>query len=415
MQKDCLRIWVMPSYTNSSTLSTKHIGFLENLLDIDVRVTFVSWREALREYYNLFKNSAPPDVIQIGTTWISTLSHMGYLDPVPEHLRDKSFLEPWIKEEAFFMKEMMALPWLIESPMLLARRDIVDLLKIKPDDLKTLNGFKDVCAKIYEAHTKDKERIPHPFAFSLRAETGKLHQLISWFWAMGYSLPDLNNMPETPFELDQLIPSLDYFKSLFIASHTTAEEVSASRQTLNDWFYSDGTYCFNVDHWYSVTMSIASDNKTKIYPLEYDVFEMPSGANGPTPKGSGSMLGVSSLSMHKEKAWQAIDYLLSEAYLEERILLCGDTPAIETNFWKTYSENSSLKLIRQQIKNAKTYPKHPLWASYERVLNEGLTKLLWLYITAENSLPELNNTLKSMNRKFTELSNLAWELNQHGR
>lgn len=411
MQRDYLEIWVMPNYTSHSSLSDDHVRRLEKEINLKINVTFVSWSKALRDFYASFKNLCPPDVIQLGTTWVPTMSHMGYLEQVPEKFVSKNFLENWIAEDSFYNEKMMAVPWLVESGMLIARKDIVKKLGITAKDISTLSGFREVCGRIYNCHNKSGESVPLPFSFSLRAEPGKLHNLIPWFWASGYQIPDLINLPETPFDIDNLMPSLDYFKSLYTICRHSQEDASVHRQVLNDRFYEEGKYVFTVDHWYNIVREAVNGSKTDspaAYPFE--IFEMPSGIYGPTPKGSGSMIGVSSISSYKEESWHVIDYLLSDTYIKERISLCGDLPSTETDFWRTYAKHPQVSLIRQQIRHAKTYPKHPLWASFERILNEELTKLLWHYIFSENSQGQVSSVIERLNRKFRELSSLAWEL-----
>lgn len=416
MRRDFLEIWLMPNYTGHSSLSGKHIERLEDELKLKINLTFVSWSKALREFYASFKSARPPDVIQIGTTWVTTMAHMGYLEQVPDSFKHKDALADWITEDGIYKGRKFTVPWLVESGMLIARKDIIKRLGITGKDISSLEGFRDVCGKIYEAHVKSLSSVPLPYAFSLRNEPGKLHHLIPWFWATGFMMPDLSNMPESPFSIKSLESSFDYLKSLYVTCHHSQEDASSHRHMISDLFYQSGEYVFTIDHWYNVILSIVNESGTVLstnYPIE--IFEMPSGIHGPTPKGSGSMLGVSSISQHKEEAWHVIEYLLSDYYMDERIRFCGDIPALETDFWKNFAEHPQISLIRRQIGHAKTYPKHPLWASFERVMNEDLTKLLWHYIYKDKSLIDMSFSIESMNKKFRELSSLAWELKSNER
>jgi len=411
VQRDFLEIWLMPNYTTHSSLSEEHIERLENELKLKIKLTFVSWSKALKELYTSFKNDNPPDVFQMGTTWITTMSHMGYIEKVPDYFKQKQFLANWIIEDSIHNGIMMAVPWLVESGMIIARKDITKELGITSSDIRTLEGFRNVCDNIYNAHVQSKDIIPLPYAFSLRNEPGKLHHLIPWFWTSGFEIPDLFNMPEVPFNIKHIEPSFEYIRSLFVTSHFSKEDASTHRNIVNDWFYRDGKYVFTIDHWYNVILGIVNESKTNVSTnYLWEIFEMPSGIHGPTPKGSGSMLGVSSISEHKEKAWHAIEYLTSETYMADRTNLCGELPSFQNNFWKTYSDHPQISSILKQIKLAKTYPKHPLWTSFERVLNDGLTKLLWYYIYEEKSLNDMSYIIEGMNIKFRELSSLAWEL-----
>jgi ABC-type glycerol-3-phosphate transport system substrate-binding protein len=404
----------MPNYTGHSSLSGEHIKCLENELHLKVNVTFISWSKALREIYASFKNANPPDVFQIGTTWVTTMAHMGYLEQVPESFEHNKVLADWIADISYYNGKKMAVPWLVESGMLIARKDIMKTLGITGKDIRTIEGFKDVCGRIYDSHVKSKNSIPLPFAFSLRTEIGKLHHLIPWFWASGFQIPDLFNMPETPFSIENLEPAFNYFKSLFITCHHSQEDASEHRYIINDRFYQNGKYTFTIDHWYNIVLGVVNESKmTDSNDNPFEIFEMPSGFYGPTPKGNGSLLGVSSTSKHKKEAWRVVQYLLSDTYMDQRIKLCGDTPSLESDFWKIHTRHPHIELMRRQIGHAKTYPKHPLWASFERLMNEELTKLLWHYIFKDKSLNDMSSIIGSMNKKFRELSSLAWELKKN--
>src|SRR5690554_717208 len=89
--------------------------------NVEIKTTFVSWNRAYENIIKAFKEGNEPDVLQIGTTWLRTIAHLGYLSKTPE-IKTRKPLTKWIEDCCFFQGERIGIPWLTDAVAIAADR-----------------------------------------------------------------------------------------------------------------------------------------------------------------------------------------------------------------------------------------------------------------------------------------------------
>lgn len=407
MKKDYIDVWVMPVHSGNNLLPSYNQIADKVSKQFGRRVQFkiIPWNKALKMLFTAFKMENPPDVMQVGSTWIKTFSHMGYLDRVPVGFDYPKPIADWIYQNCLDKGDRIAVPWISEASMITARKDILDKHDIDRHELHSLNGFLNTCDRLQHLYKYSDDAI-YPFIFSLRPEPGRLHYLIPFLWTFGWKFKSFSDK-EPMFKLEDLQAPFDYIKDLFTVSHIDKETVTLNPYVLNQQLYLTNKFVFSSGHWWKVVLQTLDKNHDK---PSLEAIPMPAGKAGQTPWGGGSMLCVSSLSHYKTEAWTIVQHMISDDFMLKRVETGGDVPAFETSFWDKYSDIPQIMLLLDQLKKANCYPIDPLWSSYETIIVQGLINLLWHYIYDERPLDGLyDSIITPMNKKIAELNSLAWE------
>ncbi|HZK33737.1 MAG TPA: extracellular solute-binding protein [Bacillota bacterium] len=407
MKKDYIEIWVMPVHSGNNLLPSynKIAEQLSKQFKRRVQYKVIPWNKALKMLFTAFKAGNPPDVMQIGSTWIKTFAHMGYLDRVPSGFDFPKPVADWVYQNCLDQGNRIAVPWISEASMITARKDILDAQNVDRQALLSLDGFLRSCDRLHTIYS-DKDETILPFVFSLRPEPGRLHFLIPFLRAFGWDLKDFNDA-DSLFELAKLRPAFDYLKQLFTVSHIDKETVTLNPYVLNQQLYLSNKFVFTTGHWWKIVLQAIDKNHDKPF---LEAIPMPAGEIGQATWGGGSMLCVPPTSPYKEEAWTIVQHMISDDFMHKRVEIAGDVPAFESDFWEVYADKPQIMMLLDQVKKARCYPQHPLWISYESIISEGFINLLWHYIYDNQPLDPLYDTLiRPMGEKIEEINSLAWE------
>jgi multiple sugar transport system substrate-binding protein len=129
-----LNFWVMPNagFATRSILERYIREFEEARPDVRVVLTVQPWSVAWNRVMEVIKGRhvrSIPDVMQVGTTWITTLSYLGALEQVPDN--------PFGPREHRMASSIgdsssYCIPWFIDIRVLYYRRDIFEAFGIDP-------------------------------------------------------------------------------------------------------------------------------------------------------------------------------------------------------------------------------------------------------------------------------------------
>src|SRR5262245_44676309 len=182
--KTDLHFWVMPN----AGFATR--GILEKIIaefehvrpDVRVCLTVHPWSLAWNRVMDVVKRQnvhALPDVMQVGTTWVTTLSYLGALEKVPD--------APFGSREHRVATSIgdsspYCIPWFIDIRVLYYRRDIFDAFKLDPALLRDWAGFRRACAELKKNLTKNDRfsRIVAPLGIPGQKPGVLMHDLAPW-------------------------------------------------------------------------------------------------------------------------------------------------------------------------------------------------------------------------------------------
>ncbi|MFW6030467.1 MAG: extracellular solute-binding protein, partial [Halanaerobiales bacterium] len=267
--------------------------------NIQVRIKLISWHRAYENIVSSFKSSNSPDVFQVGSSWVSSLAYLNYLKVINDYQDDKTLLACWMDGCCHFQGERVGVPWIIDSEIMVARNDIIQKVGL---DIKKLNTWEE----FYQAHLRLNQyrrldsSFPKVMSFAIRPDLNTLHRFISWYFANGYDVPDLNS--KEILATSNIIEVFQYFRSLIEISDVDLSDVDKHPYQGNEDFYNKGSYVFYLGNWYGVIMKVLGQSNYINDELELVPMNIPSKNSRIGTHGGGSVLAVSSQSKYPDKA-----------------------------------------------------------------------------------------------------------------
>lgn len=406
-------MWLITANRNDVVAYLRIIKSIEDRLDIKIDLKIVSWARLYDTLVNAFREGNQPDLFALGTTWVSTFSHLGFLEPVPSSLNLPNALAPWIQECACYDGVQYAVPYNVSPLMICARQQFLDENEIAPGDLKDFAGLYNSCVKIDQNYKAAGNTEHIPFSFQVKADMNIMHFFFSFLYATGWKFPAINAGEDFELNTEELYKIFKYMNSLLRLSGNVPQEVHLYYNALYDKFYNLGQSSLYLD--YSVgTVSeimrerlqgIKADKTISIYPIPQN------SENGKIYLG-GCMLAVAAASRNKELAWELVRCLLEDDAVELDALLSGNVPALNTSFWKKHGDSAEIHMLEQQIKRSASYPFHPLWRNVEENLMDGIYQSFLCFNHYEEGLTysEIDKILTATTKKVRKLLDLSWEI-----
>lgn len=157
-----------------------------------VQHRYLPWDSALSELMNVALQSQGPDISQIGSTWLGSLTGMIALRMFREAEIDlfggkNAFLaSAWESSALLNLEDVYAIPWITDVRVIAYRRDILE--KVGVDEamaFKDADAFENTLAKLQSSG------VQMPFAMSTVDDV--LYNLVSWVWGAGGDIRTLDH------------------------------------------------------------------------------------------------------------------------------------------------------------------------------------------------------------------------------
>ncbi|MEK7394889.1 MAG: extracellular solute-binding protein, partial [Fibrobacterota bacterium] len=353
-------------------------------LALELRV--IPWSNAWGEIMRAFKRGEPPDVMQVGSSWMGTLAHLGHLAPVPSGVDSRPLVADWVGECATIGGTRLGVPWVVECSGLIARQDIIDL-HLKSGDLSTWKGFMAFCRELGDNANKHEidPRRPLPVGITCRPEPVTLHNLAPWLISGGWKLNEL--MAKESAQILSHKSSrqgLEYLGELLRVNRTDEDSGTIQPYRLSMDFYQEGRFAFLVGNPWMIVRNEIDPTATVESRWPVTFLPIPAGPAGAVTRGGGSILTVSSQSKNQDLAWKLVRHMASASFMDIWTQSSGDVPAHLGGFWTRHGEHPEIQRIRKSLEVAKNYPSHPMWATAEQILARGLSDILWSLLADES-------------------------------
>ncbi|MFP4698459.1 MAG: extracellular solute-binding protein [Eubacteriales bacterium] len=415
MSKKNLKVWLISSYvTNEVPKYITEFKRLEKFLDITIDLKIMTWNRAYDSLINAFKNENPPDVFALGSTWIYTFAHLGYLKHVPSTYKVLPSLANWINNCSMYNNIRYAIPWFIQPLVLSTQQIILDKYNISQNNLTNWDDFYYYCKKISEGENNYSNTEKHiPFAFPAKSDIGTLHLYMSWIYKANWDFPDLNKSSDNLFDAEFFIEVFEYISSLMNICSLNIQEDHIYSRILYEKFYRKNEVTFYLDHAF---LSVSKIMQKRINNYDYDgpytFTPVPSKSSKYNSFAGGALLTVSSKTQYPAEAWEIIRHLTSDNFLEEWSSQSGDLPAFHCSFWDKHKKCKEIGILYNEIINSKSYPSHPLWRNIEVILSKGISEFFWELRTSDTILRKNNIQAiqKKINESIKNLLNLTWEM-----
>lgn len=414
MTRETLKVWIMPTQVGSRTskLFTRAVASFRKAhpaLSLELRV--LPWSNAWAELMRAYKRGDPPDVVQVGSSWMGTLAHLGHLARVPDGIDTRPVIAPWIDECVVVQGKRLGIPWVVECSGLIARTDILDG-NVREADLATWDGFLGFCRDLGERANKQEidPRRPLPLGITCRPEPVTLHNLAPWLLTGGWKLAELL-ATENPKILshESSRPGLECLGELLRVNRTDEDSGAIQPYRLSMDFYQEGRFAFLIGNPWMIVRNLIDPTASVESRWPVSFLPIPAGPAGSATRGGGSVLAVSAKSPRQEIAWKLVRHMCSAGFMDIWCQNSGDVPAHLGGFWSRHGDHPELLKVRHALEAATNYPSHPMWATIERVLASGLSDILWSLLAGESLEDHGSHLAANVDEEIQTILQMGWD------
>lgn len=406
-----LKIWLIgANIQEESEYLSNCLKQIEQEHQFQAELRLITWNRAFDTIIDAFKNDSAPDIFSIGTTWVHTLSYLKYLSPVPQSLKMKPILAPWLYDAIRVKGTVYAVPFLAEAYVLMARKSILDLVGISGNDLKDWDSFYASCMKITD-YFRGRGIAHLPLVFPLRPEIGTLHRYTIWLFKGGWSFPRLRAGMDSIFHNEISIKVLEFISNIIIGAGGDLKALQTDTLSLMTRFHqSENAFTFFVGNGNSYVRNVMNNRPDQDLAL----FPLPSLVPNAKTFGGGSVLAVASSSRNQELAWRVVESLIGDEVLMGLCASNGNYPPYEGRFWREYRNDPYIRVLMEQFRNSATYDFHPIWRVIEQMTGDYIARYLWDSILNPESkvFMAADETLKDLDSRLIDVLNMMWEMEE---
>lgn len=376
-----LRIWLVTG-SNDPAISSymrEKLSIYESQNNIKIQLEFITWERIWIALIESYKNNIAPDIIQLGTSWVRTFVHMGYLDQTPVYIKSKPSINEKINRICYINDVQYAVPWIVDTIVMAGRKDYMSQLGITKDDVRDWEGLKQVSVKVRKLKEKDPE-IPKALSLALKLERDTIQRFFSILWSRGWDFPDLHQVPDRIIMDPVVLDTIKYLTTLKKICDLP-EDINKHPYQVNDDFYKHGHSVFYIGSWYGIIERI---HRLGHEMDDYCVLPFPTSTGRSYSYGGGTVLTVSSKSKLKEEAWALVEHLSNEDFMYNWSVLAVHAPACEGRFWRKRHTDERVRIMYEQTVNSRIYPLHPAWLAIENELVKGIGYTIFRLLNKES-------------------------------
>lgn len=386
-----VEMWVMPN-------SLAPVADLENLLKpfeeksgIKVKITSVDWGAAWSKITTAATSGDVPDIVQLGSTWVSAIAGMGAMDVFSAEAiarvgGAKAFVPvAWSTTGIEKSGKVNAIPWIVDARALYFRTDALQKAKVSPAELAgNWDSFKAALKKLYDADIVIEDKPVAPFGMSGKNDWNVIHNLAPWIWMAGGDFL-ATDRKTCVLDSEEVFQAISFYISLAREGYVPPEYLELNTAQVSGNF-NDGNCAMYFDGPYEIktlTRPAAEGGASEsITARNFAVTSYPKGPRGRSTFVGGSSLGIFKESKHKAAAFEVIKYLTSKAPQVEYAKVTGFLPAkLEAFDDPFFAKDPNRKIFKEAVLNGKTYPPIPSWGLLEPILTRRFG-ILWDYVTS---------------------------------
>ncbi len=402
-EKTRLTLWLMPNagFETGAITAGEIRRFQERNRGVEVKVCIVPWSRAwdrLMEIFTGRSSAAPPDVVQLGSTWVPSLMHIGMLQELPRP-RGAAYI-PQLLSVGSSGETLRALPWFTDLRVLYYRRDILADRGVEESSLEDFESLVAACLRLKGL------RSHYPFALSGQREAVMIHDLAPWIWGFGgdFFSPDRKRLALSGKEA---LAGIRFYFEMIDRGFVPLQGRDVSRFSGN---FFNGDCAMQVSGVWPVRNLFNprhADYRREV-ARNFGITLFPRGPAGRATYIGGSHLAVTTRTRHPEAA-AALAVFLSSADSQKRYLsrtgLLPSLPAIWDEFFP--GRPRELDVFRRSLRHARTLPPIPAMGSVERSMLVFTQEVLSLLRKRAFSPARLRGRVKALTEEIDYMQALT--------
>lgn len=374
-----LEVWIMPNGANPQGILEERMLQFQKETGIAAKVVVLDWGEAWSRINGALASGEGPDVVQLGTTWVSYMASKGYLAPLNDHLGaiDPSRFVPtsWNTAMVDGDTSVYAVPWFVDVRVLLGNQRLLDSMNVRASDLVDYRGFVKVLRQLRQANLAYADGTPiSPFGFPGKSDWNIPHNFAPWIWSEnGDFVRKVDGKWRSALLEPQTIVGihkyLKFVLDTLINPMTLRDNTAQVAQRFNN-----GEQVFVLNTSETIMQTRISENEGGLLGARIGqdgvvAFPVPAGSGG-----SVSFVGGSNLALPKAKANDAdalrlLLFLTRPDNLDLYTRKIGFLPP-DRNVQQVWAQDEGYQVMVTAASQGRAYPNIPVWGDIESVLIE---------------------------------------------
>ncbi|PKK89026.1 MAG: hypothetical protein CVV64_16195 [Candidatus Wallbacteria bacterium HGW-Wallbacteria-1] len=349
--------------------------------EIQIVTQAIPWNGAHEKLVTSVVGNIPPDVCQLGTTWMPEFHAMNALEPVDRFLaaskslkRDSFF--PEALKTATFDNQIYGIPWYLDTRLIYYRKDILEKIGYSSFPL-TWDDFFAMAEKLKKYKKENKSA-----GYCMTMPGNDWQIFLIFLWQQGGSIFG-DELSDCLVNSPDAVKATEFYKSFFDRGLSPFE--ASSDMDIFNAFETGFFPMFISGPW---MISEIERNKPSLSG-KWATARMPAKKNYSSFIG-GSNLVIFRNTKHKEESWKFIQFLSKAENQTAWYTLSRNLPS-NSNSWKdeAISGNIHLKAFREQLTQTKSPPNIPEWESIAASISSNLESVMYGKIPIQKSLDYL--------------------------
>ena len=362
-----LSVWLIASQSSWQAAFNQVLGQYCRAPGVEIELTCASWNRTWSLIVESLKNNALPDVMQIGSSWLSGLMALTVLSAIDVEDACQRFnpvedFSPVLWNRAVQKGRVWAVPWMQDFRLLYYRRDLVEDLPGFSTDLENW----DQLLSLFTSQT--------PYIFPGLPESILVQTAASWIWAMG------GDFPQGRTHLHEEWAGFSGIDALYreILKGSVVKEASVmGAGEVNRRFFELGRGAWYLCRPISLDeMDFRHSGSRREAASRFGVAAIPASSTSPHATFvGGSFLAVPKTSKHPELAWDLVEKLSQADALSgiaHRIL---SWPARSSAAIAEFTPAIGARVVQQAMARGRTEPMLAHWPVYEAIFARRLANL----------------------------------------
>ncbi|MEE9316265.1 MAG: extracellular solute-binding protein [bacterium] len=356
----------------------------------------IPWEAAHEKLITSVVGEIPPDVSQLGTTWMAEFQAMGALVPLDEFIsrseiisKDKFFPASW--ETNFINREVYGIPWYVDTRVIFYRKDL-----LKEAGFDHPPRTWEELERIGKALVKDRDGDGKIDQYGMALPVKDWNILSMFIWENGGNILTPDNS-KSDVESEATREAFEFYHRLFQENIVpTAEAVDV------DLFHAFRTGFYPIFISGPWMIELIRNELGKEYEGRWDVAMMPK-KRFPTSFVGGCNLVVFKGSKHKQAAWKFIEFMSQPEIQVEWYKIIADLPAVKSAWQDPFFDDKPMvRVFGEQLNYTKSPPNIPEWEQIADAMQRRMEELILgkmnLFQTLGTLTKDINEILEKKKR-----------------
>lgn len=380
MAQRTLEVWIMPNSAQPAEEFKALVAPFERANGVEVKVTVLDWGVAWTRITAAAISGVGPDLVQLGTTWVGSISAMGVLEPLDDVLQalggQRAYLPAvWNTTRLSGARQATAMPWFSEIRAFYYRTDALKAAGVDPAQMfATWQGFEAGLERLARSTFTDPETRQRLFPFCTAGKNSwdVLHNAAPWIWGAGGDIVrQLGGRWQSALNTPESLQGLYFFLSLAQKGYIPAESLEKNTAQIEADFQAGRCAVFASGPWMiqrAETPEARGGFRERSAAKNMGVAPYPAGPRGRYTFFGGSNLALFSFSRNKPLAKELLKYLGGPEAQLKYAQVSGMLPALRAT-WSApeIQANPLMRVFVQAAQFGRTYPSLAGWGGVENL------------------------------------------------